>query len=635
MSVHRDASRNPVTATAAELLLEQQQRLCQATNRLFGWLMLGQWVFAIGVALWISPFTWVGTSRATHPHVWTAIFLGGLITSLPMALAFRKTKATSTRYVIATAQMLMSGLLIHLSGGRIESHFHVFGSLACLASYRDWRVLLVASAVTTADHYLRGMYWPQSVYGTLNPSVMRSLEHFGWVMFEIIFLIIASLRSQDEMRGIANREAQLLSAYADVERQVNERTVALSYAKGMAEAANRAKSDFLANMSHEIRTPMTAIVGYAEILVNDASVVDDPGQRVSALQTIQRNGNHLLQIINDILDLSKIEAGKLAVESIDCSPQAIVEDVLSLMRVRSHGKGLLLKATYETAVPVKMRSDPTRMRQILVNLVENAIKFTEIGSVELFIRLMTGASPKLEIDVVDTGVGMSPTQQQRLFQPFSQADSSTTRKFGGTGLGLTISRKFAELMGGDLCIAATTKGVGTRFRLTLSTGPLDGVETVMPNHWAATESADPRCSPTMPPAKVLAGYRLLLAEDGPDNQRLISFILKRVGAEVVVVENGKLAVEAAQLANEQQQPFHVILMDMQMPVMDGYVAAARLRAENYAGSIVALTANAMSSDRSKCLAAGCDAYATKPIDRRQLIALIASQIARKPVAVTE
>lgn len=402
-----------------------------------------------------------------------------------------------------------------------------------------------------------------------------------------------------------------------------DRTTALSFAKGLAETANQAKSEFLANMSHEIRTPMTAIIGYADMLVNDTSLMDDPVERVTALQTIQHNGQHLVQIINDILDLSKIEAGKLTVESTSCAPLAIIESVLSLMRVRSQAKGLSLEAIYETSLPIRIQTDPTRMRQILVNLVENAIKFTEVGKVQLCVRLLPEGTPKLEIDVVDTGVGLTLHQRARLFQPFSQGDSSTTRKFGGTGLGLTISKQFAELMGGDLWIAESAPGIGTRFRLTVATGALEGVP--LEDYHQVVIVAPPVPHPESETSRQrLSGCRILLAEDGPDNQRLISFVLKKAGAEVVVVEHGQLAVDAALRAIDSEEPFHVVLMDMQMPVLDGYGATALLRSRNYRRPVIALTAHAMNSDCAKCLAAGCDAYATKPIDREALLTLIES-----------
>ncbi len=397
----------------------------------------------------------------------------------------------------------------------------------------------------------------------------------------------------------------------------------LAQAQKVADLANLAKSEFLANMSHEIRTPMTAILGYADLLLDDGDLTQAPERQIDAIRTIQRNGDHLLGIINDILDLSKIEAGKLTVESMAYAPATIVAEVLSLMRIRSQAKGIALEVAYETQLPAKIHTDPTRLRQILVNLTGNAIKFTEVGSVRLLVRFVAGAAPRLEFDVIDTGLGMTPEQRDRLFRPFSQADASTTRMFGGTGLGLTISKRLAEMLGGDVSIVESAPGVGTRFRLTIVTGALDGVPMVVPGRQDGAEDSRPLAAKPEMPAHSLAGWRILLAEDGPDNQRLISFVLTKAGAEVEVVANGRLAVAAALQAVEDGQPFHVILMDMQMPVLDGYGAAALLRAKGYRGPIIALTAHAMAGERDKCLAAGCDDYATKPIERAKLIAIIA------------
>jgi len=418
-----------------------------------------------------------------------------------------------------------------------------------------------------------------------------------------------------------------------VNEQLEKINAALACAVRESAAANLAKSEFLANMSHEIRTPMTAILGYADLLLDD-DFTQAPQQRIDAIRTIQRNGDHLLGIINDILDLSKIEAGKLTVESIPCAPLTVVGDVLNLMRVRSQAKGISLEVAYESRLPGRIHSDPTRWRQILMNLLGNAIKFTEIGGVRLIVRFISGAVPRLEFDVVDTGAGMTPVQQSQLFRPFSQADASTTRMFGGTGLGLTISKRLAEMLGGDVSLVESAPGVGTRFRLTILTGALDGVPMVVPGLQDGTADLPPRLPKSEAPACSLAGCRILLAEDGPDNQRLISLVLKKAGAEVEVVENGQLAAEAALQAVADERPFQVILMDMQMPVLDGYGAAALLRRKGYHGAIIALTAHAMTGERDKCLAAGCDDYATKPIDRVKLIALIAAhQIAAAPLQI--
>jgi PAS domain S-box-containing protein len=394
--------------------------------------------------------------------------------------------------------------------------------------------------------------------------------------------------------------------------------------------ANVAKSEFLANMSHEIRTPMTAILGYAEIVSANAS---DP-QNVEGLETIQRNARHLLDIINDILDLSKIESGKLDVEQIECSPCQLLTDVASLMRVRASAKGLPLEIAYEGSIPCHIESDPTRLLQILINLVGNAIKFTDVGKIRVVARLLNADSnkPVMQFDVVDTGIGMTDDQMDRLFQPFVQADSTTTRKFGGTGLGLTISRRLAEMLGGGVQVQSA-EGQGSTFSFTVSTGPLDGVEMVASPTEA--EASGQRVSKSAA-GDIRLDCRILLAEDGPDNQRLISFILKKAGAVVAVAENGQFAYDLALAARDEGNPFDVVLMDMQMPVLDGYGATRKLREAGYLGAIIALTAHAMASDRTKCIEAGCDDYATKPIDRKKLMSLIARHAApQTPTEILE
>jgi CheY-like chemotaxis protein len=319
-----------------------------------------------------------------------------------------------------------------------------------------------------------------------------------------------------------------------------------------------------------------------------------------------------------------------------------VAEVASLMRVRAQAKGLPLALEFEREIPEVIQTDPTRLRQILVNVLANAIKFTETGEVRLITRLVRAAGePQLEFDVVDTGIGMSAEQVARLFQPFTQADASTTRQFGGTGLGLAISKRLAELLSGNIAVVKTQPGVGTRFRIAVATGPLEGVRMIEDPASAATIIREAQTQTASVSASPLNGCRILLAEDGPDNQRLISHLLKRAGAWVAVVENGQLAVEAALAAQGEGRPFDVILMDMQMPVLDGYTATSRLRELGYKLPIVALTAHAMQGDRAQCLKAGCDDYATKPIERGKLIEALLRQVheghallarARQPVA---
>jgi signal transduction histidine kinase/CheY-like chemotaxis protein len=436
------------------------------------------------------------------------------------------------------------------------------------------------------------------------------------------------------LERVESSEKQLLAAQNVLEEKVLERTAELrceiaekekaqaelEHAKQIAEAATSSKSEFLANMSHEIRTPITAILGFVEVLLEEQR--GDWGKE--ELATIQRNGEHLLAIINDILDISKIEARRMTVERIPCSSLQVIADVNSLMQVRAAAKGLSLYVEFHSPIPETINTDPTRLRQILLNLVGNAVKFTQVGEVRLIVSFLPGQKSIMQYDVVDTGIGMTPEETRILFVQFSQAETSTARRFGGTGLGLAISKRLAEMLGGNVELVESRPGKGSHFRLTIATGSIEGVTILeMPNLLNLQDSVrQGTLSRKVTPSVMLHG-NILLAEDGPDNQRLIAHILKKAGAEVTVVDNGKSAVEAALNAMKTARPFDLILMDMQMPVMDGYEATMTLRRQGYSGWIVALTAHAMASDRQKCLNAGCNDYASKPIQRQEFFATLA------------
>jgi len=628
LSPHADG---PVSAAvdlrAAELLAGYKQNIHKRTDRLFAGLMALQWIGGILFALWVSPLAWSGSTSSTHIHVWAAVVLGGLISLFPALLGLLRPGLPSTRYTIATAQMLMGALLIHLTGGRIETHFHVFGSLAFLAFYRDWRVLVPATVVVALDHILRGLFWPQSVYGVLVASQWRWLEHAAWVIFEDVFLVVAGLRSMVELRATAERTAALeqevrtrqqaeidarnsearsdailevaldcvllmdesgrivqfnpaaertfgyaasevvghrltdlmipadqRGAYQDAlprylksgeatgtnrrfeltairkngetfpvevaiaptssdgaamfagymrditERRRSEAALAdytrdlevahetqrqnsqqlatlvdqLRLTQRRAEDATRAKSDFLASMSHELRTPLNAIILYSELLQEEAQDKGANHQSVTDLQKIQSAGKHLLALINGILDLSKIEAGKMTLSRETFEVRAMVDELLDTVGplVRKNNNTLTVHCGEDVGA---MSSDLMKTRQILLNLLSNAGKFTHDGAVTLEIaRRSAGAQIFVEFTVTDTGVGMTEAETQKIFDAFTQADVTTTRKYGGTGLGLALVSRFCELMDGSVSVVSTPNE-GSRFtvRLPLEAAPVE------------------------------------------------------------------------------------------------------------------------------------------------------------------
>ncbi|MFI4876269.1 MAG: PAS domain S-box protein [Blastopirellula sp. JB062] len=846
---------------------DQTSKIHRHTDYLFSILMPLQWIVGIFTAIYLSPYSWSGSASYVHPHVWFAIVGGGLCCLFPCALAIYRPGKFSTRMVVACSQMLFVSLLIHLSGGRLETHFYVFGSLAFLSAYRDVRLLIPATLIVAADHFARGLFWPESIFGVASAEWWRWLEHAGWVIFEDVFLILSirqglaethalavkttenelglerlaiakRISEQNEKRfrstfehaavGVAHigfdgtwlrankkicdmldyaeqelqrltfaevthpddkelddrklqgflngdfdetafekryvtrggdpvwvrltvsvirdeayficvvedireerksrkalekshREIQKLSLVAAKARQsviiadalgrvewvndafteltgytlpevfgrrpgdilkgpetdpatsayIRERLQAcdrvsveivnyskqgrkywitleiepvfdererliqfiatqtdvtdrkryeeeLRCAKESAEAANAAKSEFLANMSHEIRTPLNGLLGFTDLLLRGAA--DDPAKRDEYLQVIRASGRSLLELINDLLDLSKIEAGKLETESVPCDPQQLLAEVVSILRVKADEKALRLEYDWHGTVPQQVISDPVRVRQLLTNLIGNAIKFTEVGAVSIAASWQA-SERQLNFSIRDTGIGIPADKLDIIFDPFTQADATTTRRFGGTGLGLAICRRIARLLGGDVTVESEL-GIGTTFDVTLKAPPHRKAAIVSAEGSDIRPSVDGAASDPHATAS-FRGLRLLVAEDGPVNRMLVDGMLSSYGMQLTFVENGQEALDRFEASR-----FDLILMDMQMPVLDGYAASERLRATGCETPIIAMTAHAMASDRRECLDAGCSDYLSKPVTLEQMLAAIKRNLPR-------
>lgn len=605
-----------------ELFRTQLETIRKHTDRLFFYLPLVEYPAAILVALLWSPLAWAGSRSSIHFHVWLAVVFGGLLVSLPLYLIRTNPGAPLTRHVVGIAQMLFGSLLIHLSGGRIETHFHIFGSLAFLAFYQDVSVLATATAVVATDHFARGLLLPQSIYGIDRTSTWRFIEHACWVFFEDTFLLLACFQSKRQMLAVAGHQAQLEQVNETIEVAVRERTqelskktVELAAARDAAMESTRLKGEFLANVSHEIRTPMNGVLGMTGILLETVLSED---QRECAM-TVQRSAEGLLTIINDILDFSKIEAGKLVLECVDFPLWNEVEDVIGLLTEAAGRKRLELISEIDDEVPFLVAGDAGRLRQILLNLAGNAVKFTEKGEVVIHVKELqrSDGRSRLRFEVSDTGMGIPEQAQKRLFQAFVQVDGTTTRKHEGTGLGLAIAKHLVELMGGDIGLDSLA-GRGSTFWFEI---PLE-VLAEKPERDMVQRAA-------------LRGLRALIVDDNATNREVMRRTTAAWGMTCEVASEGPMALQMLEETSNGTERFDIALLDCQMPGMDGIELAAAIQARPHLRSIrlVMLTSLGQRALCTTLLEAGIAACMTKPFRRQHLYLTIARMFGRLPLEV--
>jgi PAS domain S-box-containing protein len=694
--------RETSSARAEELFQQHRQQIFRQTDQLFGRLMIFQWVACIVIAMVLSPRTWDGVSSQIHIHVWAAIFLGGAISLFPVWMTRVWPGAVVTRHVVAVAQMLMSALLIGLTGGRIETHFHVFGSLVILSFYRDWRVLIPATIVVALDHFLRGIYWPYSVYGVLTASPWRSIEHAGWVIFENVFLVISCLRSINEMRFIANRtaaletsdqnsrqlfeeapigmavvgldeqfkqvnarfagmvgysEQELLSRtpleithpddvaetkrlvkamLAGTERcSVDKRYVrkdgeilwvtrtaciirdktgqpahflimvediterkraeaALHDAKEEADRANRAKSEFLSRMSHELRTPLNAILGFGQLLERQ----NPSEQQRSRVQHIISAGRHLLNLINEVLDISRIEAGHLQLSVEPVAVAVVLEEALDLMRPLAADRSMELSVDLLLESDLHVLADGQRLKQVLLNLLTNAVKYTAVGG-RVEISVDTSDTAKLRLLVTDTGAGIAPEKLSRLFTPFDRLGVELSG-VEGTGLGLALCQRLMHAMGGEIGVDSRV-GKGSAFWI-----ELPAVSSPLKRLPKNREMRQLEAAPTSDSAKIL------YIEDNLSNLTLVEQMLaEQPQIQLITAMQGGLGLDLAR----QHLP-DLILLDLHLPDLPGHEVLARLRRDELTRDIpvVVISADATARQIERLKAAGARRYLTKPLD---------------------
>ncbi len=679
------------------------------TDQLFEKVLLLQWLSCIVLALLMSAETWIGERSQINIHVWAAMLFGGAITIFPVWMIRVWPGTKSTRYVVSIAQMLMSALLIGLTGGRIETHFHVFGSLVILSFYRDWRVLISATIVVGLDHFLRGIYWPYTVYGVLNASPWRSFEHAGWVIFENVFLAIACLRSVQEMRAVAKRTAALeaserasrlifeqapigmialgldekflrvnarfcqmvgyseeellqlkvadITAPEDIEparklaqglidgaarftsdkryvrkngqplwvsrtaclmrdsegdpnhfllmvEDISERKRSeeeLRDAKEDADRANHAKSEFLSRMSHELRTPLNAVLGFGQLLERQ-NPTDTQRTRI---RYIISAGRHLLNLINEVLDISRIEAGNLQLSLEPVAVAEVLHEALDLMRPMASDRNIELTVATQLDSSCYVSADRQRLKQVLLNLMTNAVKYTPPGGKVKLSDEFSGG--QIRLIITDTGTGIPVEKLSRLFTPFDRLGAEHSG-VEGTGLGLALCQRLAHAMGGTVGVKSSA-GNGSTFwvELPLTESPLERLA-------GQIKEAQER-------EHIVEERKILYIEDNLSNLTLIEqLLIDEPAVHLITAMQGQLGLDLAR----QHLP-DLILLDLHLPDLPGWEVLARLQNDKLTAGIpvVVISADATARQIERLLTAGARSYLTKPIDMGEFLRVVA------------
>jgi hypothetical protein len=427
-----------------KLYEEHKRTLCRRVDREFALLMIAQWVFAIICSVMISPQVWFDGPERAHIRIWMAVIMGGVICSLPLYFAILRPGEKIGRHAIAIAQMAFSSLFIHLMGGRLEAHFHVFGSLAFLAAYREWSVLVTGSLVIVTDHLIRGFFYPMSVYGVASGAEWRWLEHAGWILFEDVFLALACIHAGKETWQIAVSKYKLLQSRLE------------------AENLNIRRTQFFSVVSHEIRTPLNGIIGFTDFL-QDSPIPDEQKEYVNI---IKQCSDSLLKVLNDFLDFTKIDSGRLEIDPHKFRVKDVTGYLETVFGRQCKNKNIDFDISVESDIPGELFGDSHRIRQVLTNIVSNAIKFTPGGEIKVHLLRSPEREGHYTWEIYDTGIGIKEDNLSKIFSPFTQENSSTARAYGGTGLGLAISKKLVELMGGNIEVKSTY-GKGSLFVFTI------------------------------------------------------------------------------------------------------------------------------------------------------------------------